>query len=89
MNTDDLEAKRKARMERFGTITEVQETQRNVTDKTGFKMNRRKAKMLKKRTGDGKRTIVVVEHRRDKGKKGDRSFSKGKGKMYKRFKKSN
>ena len=82
MTTDDLEAKRKARMERFGTTTtEVQETQRNVTDKTGFKMNRRKAKMLKKRTGDGKRTIVVVEHRRDKGKKGDLTFSKGKGKM--------
>lgn len=83
LTADELESKRKARMERFGAA-EVQEAQRSVTDKSGFKLNRRKEKMLSKK---GARSIVVNEQKGGK-KRGDRGRSFNKGKMQKRFKKS-
>ena len=42
LTSEELEAKRKARMERFGA-TEVKESQ-----EASFKMNRRRAKMMSK-----------------------------------------
>lgn len=84
VNAEEVEAKRKARMERFGAA-EVQEAQRSVSDKAGFKQNRRKAKMMNKK-GSGNRSIVLSDNRGKKG--GDRGRSFSKSKLQKRFKKS-
>ena len=100
ITAEELEAKRKARMERFGKEA-VQEAQRSVTQKaaegdneadgvSGFKMNRRNKKFNKKK---GQKTIVVYEGKNrggdnHQGKRG-RSFNNrgGGGNPQKRFKK--
>ena len=101
ITAEELEAKRKARMERFGKEA-VQEAQRSVTqqaagdedgsdDVSGFKMNRRRNKMNRKR--GGQKTIMVFEGKNrggdnHQGKRG-RSFNNrgGGGNPQKRFKK--
>lgn len=56
-----------------------------MTDKAGFKLNRRKEKMLSKK--GGQRNIEVNEQKGGK-KGGDRGRFSNKGKTQKRFKKS-
>ena len=47
MTAEEMEAKRKARMERFGAV-EVSETKRSDSSGKHHKMNRRKAKLMRK-----------------------------------------
>ena len=60
VTSEELEAKRKARMERFGEA-EVKEAQRSVTEINKQKGNRRKEKLMRKmgQGGDGKKTLVA------------------------------
>lgn len=99
LSTEELEAKRKARMERFGAA-EVQEAQRSVTEssKGGFKMNRRKAKMLHKgkKGGNGGKSDNS-NHKNNNNKQEQKHGNKNRGrslnvkggKTEKRFKKGN
>ena len=79
LTAEEMDAKRKARIEKFGAA-EVEEAQRSANERSssGFKMNRRKIKMMHKKEG-GKRTIMVGG--------GDKNRHKSGGKMHKRFKK--
>ena len=81
---EELEAKRKARMERFGA-EEVEESQKSALKY----LNRRKQKMLNKK--GAKRTIVVGdgETRRDKYNRKRKFEGDGNSNQKKRFKKGN
>ena len=62
ITSEELELKRKARMERFGAaeVQEAQKAQKEEQNGGGFKMNRRRNKMLRKNfQKEGKRTIVL------------------------------
>lgn len=77
---DELEAKRKARMERFG-VSEVKEAQRSVSvvSNGGKLKNRRKQKLLKKlaqKQGGGKKSLVLEGNRKKKNRQGNRDKSR-------------
>lgn len=68
LTAEEIESKRKARMERFGEA-EVKESQ----EAAAFKLNRRKAKMLRK--SGGKSLIVDNKKHNKKQQQNNRSSS--------------
>ena len=84
LTSEEIDAKKKARMERFGAEA-VEEAEKD--SKNGWKLNRRKQKEHRKGDKDGKRTLKFNDkHRGDKHHKGGKNHG---GKPGKRFKKGN